>query len=101
MQGASTEEVDSEVGQALAGGKIQPPGMGAMSYMYSPRQVLTPGGGRFMPHVMLYTPYVTQDAFGPRDSSMTVPLVTEGGSVFATTVIVSSKWSDGSPAMGH
>lgn len=101
MQGASTDQVDLEIGHAITSGKIQPPGNGAMSYMFSPDQVLTPDGGRFHPHVMLYMPHVTQDSYGEGSPMRGVPLVTEGGSLFATTVILSSHWSDGTPAMGE
>jgi hypothetical protein len=97
MTGASSDEVDLLIGHALASGGIQPPEPGAMSYMYSPQQVLSPDGARFMPHVMLYTPYATQDDYGAPDGMMTVPMVTDAGSIFATTVVVSSHWSDGTP----
>lgn len=99
MQGASTDEVDLAIGSALASGTVKAPEVGAMSYMYSPRQVLTPDGGRFHPHVMLYQPHVTQASYGKGSPMKGVPMVTEGGSVFATTVILASHWSDGTPAM--
>ena len=98
FEGATTQEVDLAVGRAVSGGQIQPPAPGAMSYMYSKHQRIDPQGGPFRPHVMLYTPYVTQEAFGPRNATMTVPVVSEGGTVFATTVLMASHWSDGTPA---
>lgn len=98
MNGANSDEVDLLIGHALASGHIQPPEPGAMSYMYSPQQVLRPNGSRFMPHVMLYTPYATQADYGQRDNTMRIPMVTDAGSIFATTVIVSPVWSDGTPA---
>lgn len=98
MQGANTDAVDHAVGQALASGEIQPPAVGAMSYMFSPNQYLNERVGRFMPHVMLYTPFVTQDSYGTPDRAMTMPIVVESGTVFATTVLMSPLWSDGSPA---
>ena len=98
MQGASTDDVDLAIGHAITSGKVQPPGNGAMSYMFSPNQVLTPDGGRFHPHVMLYMPHVTQASYGQGSPMQGVPMVTEGGSIFATTVILSSHWSDGTPA---
>ncbi|MHA7819517.1 MAG: hypothetical protein ACX930_07740 [Erythrobacter sp.] len=98
MQGASTDEVDLAIGNAVTTGAIQPPATGAMSYMFSPEQVLTPDGGRFHPHVMLYQPHVTQESYGQGSPMQGVPMVTEGGSIFATTVILSSHWSDGTPA---
>ncbi|MDE1467813.1 hypothetical protein [Aurantiacibacter sp. D1-12] len=97
MNGADSNQVDMMIGNALASGAIQPPEHGAMSYMYSPQQILQPGGQRFFPHLMLYMPYATQDDFGPRDANMTVPMVTDAGSIFATTVIMSPLWSDGTP----
>lgn len=97
FDGATTEQVDMAIGRALSSGQIQPPQPGAMSYMYSREQRIGPRQGPFRPHVMLYTPYVTQEAFGPRNQAMTVPMVSEGGTVFATTVLMSSHWSDGSP----
>ncbi len=100
MNGASTDDVDLTLGLAITSGKVQPPGNGAMSYMYSPGQVLTPDGGRFHPHVMLYMPHVTQESYGQGSPKQGVPMVTEAGSMFATTVILSSHWSDGTPAMG-
>ncbi len=99
MNGASTEKVDLAIGEALTSGAVRPPEAGAMSYMFSPKQVLTPDGGRFYPHVMLYQPHVTQESYGQGSPMQGVPMVTEGGSVFATTVILSSHWSDGTPAM--
>lgn len=98
MQGATTDVVDAALGDALASGQIQPPAPGAMSYMFSPKQVLTPDGGRFHPHVMLYTPFVTQDSYGQGNPMQGVPMVTDSGSIFATTVVVVSHWSDGTPA---
>ncbi|NVE93530.1 hypothetical protein [Altererythrobacter lutimaris] len=100
MNGATTDEVDLAIGYALTTGEIEQPQVGAMSYMYSPDQVLTPDGGRFHPHVMIYQPHVTQEDFGRGSPMEGVPMVTEGGSVFATTVILSSHWSDGTPAHG-
>lgn len=98
MQGASTTEVDLAIGEALTTGAIAMPGDGAMSYMFSPRQVLTPDGGRFHPHVMLYMPHVTQDSYGRGSPMQGVPMVTESGSMFATVVILSPMWSDGTSA---
>ena len=100
MQGATTDQVDLAIGHAIASGKVAAPETGAMSYMFSPRQVLTPDGGRFHPHVMLYLPYVTQESYGEGNPMQGVPMVTESGSLFATTVILSSHWSDGTPASG-
>jgi len=101
MSGAGTKDVDLAIGQSLGGGQIEIPEAGAMSYMISPNQVLTPNGGRFMPHLMLYTPFATQANYGTRDRTMTVPMVAEAGSAWATTVVVVPFWSDGSPAMGN
>ena len=101
MQGASIDEVDQAVGRAVETGKIKPPRPGAMSYMHSPKQVLAPDGGRFHPHVMLYTPYATQESYGTGNPAKGIPLLTDGGSIFATTVILSPNWSDGTPATGH
>lgn len=101
MRGASTSEVDLAIGNALTTGMVKPPQVGAMSYMFSPRQVLTPEGGRFHPHVMLYQPHVTQESYGSGSPMQGVPMVTEGGSAFATTVILSPVWSDGTPATVH
>lgn len=98
MQGASVTEVDLAIGESLTTGAVAMPGEGAMSYMFSPHQVLTPDGGRFHPHVMLYMPYVTQESYGRGSPMQGVPMVTEGGSIFATVVILSPKWSDGTPA---
>ncbi len=100
MNGATTDEVDMAIGYALTTGEIAQPAVGAMSYMYSPDQVLTPDGGRFHPHVMIYQPHVTQADYGKGSPMKGVPLVTESGTVFATTVILSSHWSDGTPASG-
>lgn len=97
MRGASTAEVDLAIGTALASGDIQAPEHGAMSYMYSPMQRIGPRRGAFRPHLMLYMPYATQEDFGQRNDTMTVPMVSDGGSVFATTVVMSSHWSDGTP----
>lgn len=100
MSGATTKDVDLAIGQALGAGTIEIPATGAMSYMISPGQVLTPDGGRFMPHLMFYIPFATQANYGARDRSMTVPMVAEAGSAWATTVVVVPFWSDGTPAMG-
>ena len=97
FQGATTDEVDLAIGRALSSGEIPHPEVGAMSYMFSPHQYLGDRVGRFMPHVMLYQPYVSQEDFGAPNSLMSIPIVGEGGSAFATTVIMSAYWSDGTP----
>lgn len=101
LKGASTEDVDLAIGRALAAGTLPTPEIGAMSYMYSPDQHLSDEVGRFMPHLMIYQPFASQKDFGAPNKQMTVPLVGDGGTVFATTVVMSAYWSDGTPAMDH
>lgn len=98
MTGASPAEVDLEIALAVQSGAMKAPSPGAMSYMQSPKQIIGPRSDRFMPHLMLFTPFLTQDAYGDRDKEFRTPIVTTPGSVWTTTVVISPFWSDGEPA---
>lgn len=100
MNGATPDEVDAAAALALAAGELKVPEPGAMSYMLSPDQYLSADGGRFRPHLMLYTPYATSATYGGRDEKLQLPVVTDAGTVWAVTVVMMPQWSDGTPATG-
>jgi len=67
-QGKSKGEADAEVARGLADGTFRLPMRPAMSYMMSAEQrLVAPNGqpaGRWMPHLMIYYPYLTSDGIG-------------------------------------
>ncbi len=83
MNGAAPGEVDAAAALALAAGELKTPELGAMSYMLSPDQYLGVDVGRFMPHLMLYTPYATNTTYGGADEKLLLPVVTDPGTVWA------------------
>ncbi len=100
MNGAAPGEVDAAAALALAAGELKTPELGAMSYMLSPDQYLGVDVGRFMPHLMLYTPYATNTTYGGADEKLLLPVVTDPGTVWAVSIIMMPQWSDGVPATG-
>ncbi len=100
FQGHDTHQVEDRVQEALDRGDLGVPPVGAMSFMLSPRSHLNQVVGRWLPHYMFYTPYVTSGSYGDDGISGERPFVTDGGGVWAITTVVAPAWSDGTPVGG-
>jgi hypothetical protein len=60
--GLSKAEIQARLDAAFASGELHAPEVGAMSYMMSPRQVLTDADPHFQPHLMYYAPSTMRGA---------------------------------------
>ena len=93
INGASEEEIVAAQEAAIGAGEIPLPRRPALAYMMSSEQVLyTDEGDRYvgewMPHLMLYMPYMTEDElglYGP--PSVEAAMVFNDGQPTATLVI--------------
>lgn len=63
-RGMDAEEIDAELRRQFASGELELPSGPAFAYMLSEGQVLTPDGGNFEPHFMLFVPYATNEDVG-------------------------------------
>lgn len=64
LAGGSISEIKDAVDQAIASGNVPAPVRVAMSFMMSGGQLLGTSTGRFVPHVMFYVPYATNESLG-------------------------------------
>jgi hypothetical protein len=96
--GSSREELERALAEAVGSGEIAVPKRPAMSYMMSSAQRLyDPESGRsagnWMPHIMLYVPYLTSEAIGLEQMMPTIQ-VTEGGTPMAHLIVVVPEFVD-------
>jgi hypothetical protein len=85
--------VEREIADGLASGTFRLPQRPAMSYMMSDAQQLVGDDGQpaghWLPHVMVYHPYLTNADVGlPEAPDMAVGMVSEGGTPMASLMIV-------------
>jgi hypothetical protein len=92
-QGRSRAEIDAVIAEGLRSGEFRLPTRPVMSYMMSAEQSLigddgTPVGA-WMPHLMIYYPYLTADAMGlGADPSTEAAVVVDPGTPFSNVMIV-------------
>lgn len=81
MAGHSAEEIRRALDAAFCAGRFRAPQGTAMSYMISAGQYLGEPAGKFRPHVMIYSPYSTDDDWGNNKMPTDFPqlLMEEGG----------------------
>lgn len=91
--GKSSDELEVALAEAVGSGRLRMPNRPAMSYMMSSAQHLfDPESGRdagnWRPHIMLYVPYLTNEAIGLTETSADVFVVREGTPMAHMIVVV-------------
>ena len=92
-QGKEEAEIDSAIAAGLRTGSLRLPARPAMSYMMSAGQQLISDDGRpvgaWRPHLMIYYPYLTQQALGlGATSSVDAAMVDGAETPFSNIMIV-------------
>jgi hypothetical protein len=102
IAGRTQDQIKAEIDSAIASGRFRSPRRPALVYMESSSQVLSDATGKnrskFMPHVMVYYPFMKSSAMGLVSSnSMDIPGVTREDSPMSALVIVTRDWVDPAP----
>lgn len=97
--GTPEEEIDRMIAEAIGRGELRLPARPAMSYMMSSGQMLVSEDGRavgaWLPHLMLYVPYITAEQLGLYGApSPRAAMVFEEGTPTAHVVIVVREFVD-------
>src|SRR5438132_4074587 len=87
MEGKTPDQIAEAVQAAYAKGELPKMEMVAFAYMFSADQDLGPGVGHWHPHMMVYTPYYENSMLGGNAPDSGLPIVGNGGTPFAVTVI--------------
>jgi len=99
IAGKTQAEIKAAVDNGMASGQFRSPQRPALVYMESSSQVLTDPEGKagthFMPHVMIYYPFMKNSAMGIVASKSTdVPGIVQEGSPMSALVVVTRDWVD-------
>jgi hypothetical protein len=99
IAGKTRDQIKAEVDSGLASGRFRSPQRPALIYMVSSSQVLTDAQGgspsHFMPHLMIYYPYMKTSAMGVVASkSMDVPIVAQSDTPMSGLIVVVRDWAD-------
>jgi hypothetical protein len=102
IAGRTRDQINSEVDSGLASGRFRSPQRPALVYMQSSSQVISDPTGkarsRFMPHLMVYYPFMTSSAMGIIASKSTdIPGVVQENTPMSALVIVTRDWADPAP----
>lgn len=97
IAGKTQDQITAEVDSGLASGRFRSPKRPALVYMESSAQVLTSPKGtnpsRFMPHVMIYYPFIKNTSMGiVASKSMDVPGVVQENTPLSALVVVTRDW---------
>ncbi len=87
MEGKGPDQIAEAVRAAYAKGELPRMEPVAFAYMFSAVQDLGPGVGAWHPHMMVYTPYYENSMLGGNEVESGLPVVGDGGTLFAVTVI--------------
>jgi hypothetical protein len=87
MEGNGPDQIADAVQAAYAKGELPRMEAVAFGYMFSADQDLGPGVGAWHPHMMVYTPYYENSMLGGNEVESGLPVVGDGGTPFAVTVI--------------
>jgi hypothetical protein len=87
MEGKGPVQIAEDVQAAYAKGELPRMEPVAFAYMFSAEQDLGPGVGAWHPHMMVYTPYYENAMLGGNEVHSGLPVVGDGGTPFAVTVI--------------
>ena len=98
IAGENPDGIKAEVDDCFASGRFRSPKRPALVYMLSSSQVLVNAKGnttRFMPHLMIYYPFMKNSAMGLTESkSMDIPGVVEEGTPLSALIVVAREWVD-------
>jgi hypothetical protein len=102
IAGRTQDQIKAEVDSGMASGRFRSPKRPALVYMESAAQVLTDPTGkdrsRFMPHVMVYYPFLERSAMGiVASNSMDIPGMVQEHTPMSALVIVTRDWVDPAP----
>lgn len=96
IAGKTQDQIKAEVDSGMASGRFRSPKRPALVYMESSAQLLPDSKGknsRFMPHVMVYYPFMKNASMGiVASTSMDVPGVVEENTPLSALVIVTRDW---------
>lgn len=97
LAGKTADEIKAEVEKGMASGRFRSPKRPALVYMESSSQVLTDPNGkspsRFVPHVMIYYPFMKNSAMGiPASKSLDIPGVVEENTPMSALIVVMRDW---------
>jgi hypothetical protein len=87
MEGNGPDQIAKEIQEAYAKDKLPRIESAAFAYMFSADSELGRGLGAWHPHMMVYTPNYDNSMLGGNQEGGTLPFVSNGGSMFAVTVI--------------
>lgn len=98
-EGMARAEIDAEIAASLLDGRLRLPARPAMSYMMSSAQVLYNDDGvlvgAWRPHLMLYTPYITNADVGlGGPASPQAVVVVDSGQAMANLMVVVEHFVD-------
>ena len=101
--GFSYGEARDSVLAMYRSGRLPVPRRPAMSYMLSAEQELyaAPDGprvGAWHPHVMIYSPFLTNEQIGALPGDPSQPFVAEEGTPISHIVVITREWSRPQPA---
>lgn len=99
QRGRPAAEIDRELAQHLSSGRLRIPRRPAMAYMMSSAQQLVSDSGapagRWQPHLMFYTPYLTNEDLGLGSRpSLAAAMVVSSGKPMANVLIVVKHFVD-------
>jgi hypothetical protein len=96
IAGKTKDEIKAEVDSGMASGRFRSPQRPALVYMESSAQVLTDATGtrtRFMPHVMIYYPFMKNSSMGiVASKSVDVPGVNQENTPISALIVVTRDW---------
>lgn len=104
LAGHSSADVDRAVGDSLASGYFRVPRRPAMVYMMSSAQILYNEQGKFvgrwMPHTMLYYPFLQPGEIGlaPGTTDLKAPMIDKPGTPWSNIMTVVRAFVDPAPA---
>ena len=87
LEGKGPDQISKEVQAAYAKGELPKMEAVAFAYMFSADQDLGRGLGAWHPHMMVYTPNYENSMLGGNAPDSGLPIVGNGGTQFAVTVI--------------
>jgi hypothetical protein len=99
IAGRTRDEIKAEVDSGMASGRFRSPQRPALVYMVSSSQVITDPAGKvrshFMPHLMLYYPFLKQSSMSiVASKSMDVPAVVQEDTPMSALLVVTRDWVD-------
>lgn len=97
IAGKTSDEIKAAVDKGMASGRFKSPKRPALVYMESASQVLPDSKGtghsHFMPHVMIYYPFMKNSSMGILASnSMDVPGVVQENTPMSALIVVTRDW---------